>query len=107
METFRIRAVPGDGTCTLVLTGEADLQVAEDIVELGTQSLKESSTSSLILDLAAVTFIDSTAIGALVKLRDHAISENKQLVLAGVPDRVHQLLRITGLGDVFTIRDAG
>jgi hypothetical protein len=41
VEAFRIKAVPGGGVCTLVLTGEVDLAVTGDVLALGTASLSE------------------------------------------------------------------
>ena len=101
METFRINAVPGDNACTLQLHGEVDLAVAGDIVTLGTLSLNEQTTQTLIVDLEGVTFMDSTAIGALVRLRNLAVETGKQLRLAHLPDRVRQVLTLTSLLDVF------
>jgi anti-sigma B factor antagonist len=101
METFRINAVPGHDICTLVLHGEADLAVADDIVALGTISLAEPTTQTLILDLQAVTFMDSTAIGALIRLRNLATDSDKHLQITHLPDRVRHILKLTGLGDVF------
>ena len=103
METFRIKAVPGDGTCTLVLTGEADLAIAEDIIELGVLSLGEAAIHALIVDLAAVTFIDSSAIGALLHLRNVAEDSGRKLILTRVPSRVLHVLEVAGLDAVFTI----
>jgi anti-anti-sigma factor len=103
METFRIKAVPGDETCTLVLTGEADLAIAEDIIELGVLSLGEAAVHALIVDLAAVTFIDSSALGALLHLRNVAEASSKKLILTRVPSRVLRVLEVAGLDAVFTI----
>jgi anti-anti-sigma factor len=101
METFRITAAPNEGTCTLLLRGEADLAVVDDIIALGTLSLTEPSTRTLILDLQEVTFMDSTAIGALLRLRNLATETDKRLQLAHLPDRVRQVLTLTGLADTF------
>jgi anti-sigma B factor antagonist len=103
METFRIKAVPGDGICTLVLIGEADLAIAQDIIDLGVLSLGEDAIHALIIDLTAVTFIDSTALGALIHLRNVAEDRGRKLVLTSVPDRVLRVLEVTGLDTVFTI----
>jgi len=102
-QTFRISAVPSEGTCTLILTGEADLDVAPDIIELGTASLLEPTTHLLLIDLTGVTFIDSTAIGALVALRNLATGPDKKLILVGAPPRVLRILELTGLHDVFNL----
>ena len=103
METFRIKATPALGCCTLAMYGEADMAVAPDIVELGTAGLREDSTSKLIVDLANLTFMDSSAIGALIHLRNLATASNKELVLSHVPPRVHQVLGFAGLSEHFTI----
>ncbi len=101
MDTFRVNAVPRDGVCTLVLQGEADLAVADDIVTLGALSLGEPTTQSLIVDLQAVTFIDSSAIGALIRLHNLATDAGKQFQLAHMPERVRQVLILTSLLDTF------
>jgi anti-sigma B factor antagonist len=106
METFRVKAVPSEGTCTLVLSGEADLAVAPDIVELGALSLGESSVTTLIADLDGVTFIDSTSIGALIHLRNAAKERDKRFLLARVPARVSRVLQVAGLDTVFDIARA-
>lgn len=101
MENFRIMAVPGEGTCTLVLSGEADLAVADDIIQLGTLSLDDPATHRLVIDLKAVTFIDSTTLGALVRLNNLARGSSRRFELAHVPPRVEQVLAIAGLDHVF------
>jgi anti-sigma B factor antagonist len=60
----------------------------------------------LIADLAAVTFMDSTAIGALVQLHNAANEDGKRLVLVSVAPRVLRVLEITGLDTVFDIAAA-
>jgi len=106
METFRIRAVPGDGFSTVILSGEADLAVAPDLVELGTVCLEEANCSSLIIDLAAVTFIDSTAIGAMIRLHNLAEATGKTVALVHVPNRVQQVLTLAGLGEFLGLAGA-
>ena len=103
MEIFRIRAVPQDDNCVLVLSGEADVAVAPDLLELGTLGLDEPSTRRLTIDLEALTFIDSTAIGALVHLHNQADDAGKQLWLRNVPPRVKRVVSMAGLLGLFSI----
>jgi anti-sigma B factor antagonist len=103
MEIFRVRAVPGETTCTLYLSGEADLAVADDIIDLGTVGLDEPTTLTLIIDFAGCTFIDSSALGAMVHLRNIAVAADKSLILTKVSDRIHRLLELTGLDTVFDV----
>jgi anti-sigma B factor antagonist len=101
MQKFRIMAVPGEGTCTLVLSGEADLAVADDIVQLGSLSLDDPATHRLVIDLQAVTFIDSSALSAFVTLNNLAQGSSCRFELTHVPHRVQRVLAISGLDQVF------
>jgi anti-sigma B factor antagonist len=103
LQTFRVTAVTVDGACTLILSGDADLAVAPDIIELGTASLLETTTHSLLVDLTAVTFIDSTVVGAFVTLGNLAKGPDKKLVLVGPSTRVMRILELAGLQGVFNI----
>jgi anti-anti-sigma factor len=53
--------------------------------------------------MAELTFLDSSAIAALVNLRNLAEDSSKKLTLANVPARVLRVLTITGLSTLFTI----
>jgi len=104
VEIFRVKAVPGDGTCTLFLSGEADVAVADDITELGSVSLESPDIHTLIIDMAGLTFIDSSVLGALLTLRAKAEDSHKKMILTRLPVRVSRVLDIAGLTDVFTIQ---
>ncbi len=103
IEIFRIEAVPEATTCTLVLSGEADLAVVDDIVELGSVGLYEALIGTLNLDLAAVTFIDSTTISGLIRLQNLAADLDKKMTLANVPPKIERVLKLVGLADHFTL----
>jgi anti-anti-sigma factor len=101
MERFRVSATPDGDTCTLTLSGEVDLAVAPDVVDLGSAALDDPSIQTLRVGLHAVTFMDSTCIGALIELRNTADKLGKTVVLDGAPPRVQRLLDLTGLGEFF------
>jgi anti-sigma B factor antagonist len=101
MDTFQITAVDDERTATLTLHGEADVAVADEIVESGTRRLTDGDVDTVVIDLGGVTFMDSTAIGALVRLHNVADTAGKHLALVNVPARVRKILTITGLLDLF------
>jgi anti-sigma B factor antagonist len=104
MQKFRIATVPSSPSVrTLVLSGEADLAVAADIIEIGVMSCDEPTMKCLVVDLGAVTFIDSTALGALVHLHNFADAAGKKFRLANVPARVQRVLTISGLDQLLTV----
>ena len=55
------------------------------------------------VDLADVDYIDSSALGMLLLLRDKANRVNKPLVLTGVRGNVRQVLEIANFPRIFTI----
>jgi anti-sigma B factor antagonist len=101
MADFEMRTIDGAASSTMILTGEADLAVADEIARRGTEILATESTRCLIVDLAGVTFIDSTTLGALIQLRNAAIAANQQIQLTRIPDRVRRVFEIAGLTGVF------
>lgn len=59
----------------------------------------------LLLNLADVTYIDSSGIGELVSAYTVVSSQGGQLKLLNLTKKVHDLLQITKLYTVFDIRD--
>jgi anti-anti-sigma factor len=59
----------------------------------------------LVLDLAAVTFIDSTGLGAIVQIAGDAADADLGFVLARPSDRVTRILTASGMRDIWPIED--
>jgi anti-anti-sigma factor len=91
-----------DGTCVVRASGEVDLAVADELVRVCLEGLATSHEVHLVL--GDVTFIDSTGLGALLRIRREASAAGKVLRLAEVPAAVDRLLEITGLADAFDRR---
>ncbi len=99
--SFRIKTLVDGDRCVLALTGEVDLDVADDLLQVGQIGLDEAGVIGVVLDLAEVTFMDSSALGAMVALHNIADERHQSLTLAHVPDRVRKILAITGLDATF------
>lgn len=91
-----------DGGCVLWVEGEVDLAVADEFLERGQGCLDQADV--IELDLRGVTFIDSSGLGVLVRLRKEAAEKGKSLSLVNVSPATHRLLEITGLHSAFDIR---
>lgn len=59
----------------------------------------------ILLDLAAVAFIDTSGIGTLVGLHKNLQSQSIGLILANPSPCVREVLKMTRLLDVFAIRN--
>ena len=93
-----------DGVCVVEVSGEIDLAVTDELLEVARAGLREAG--ALRLDLSGVSFIDSTGLGTLVLIRNEAAAADKALTLANVPVSVARLLQLTGLSGAFDIDDA-
>jgi anti-sigma B factor antagonist len=88
--------------CRVILTGEIDLANAEEFLVLARARIGECQTEArFTIDLSGITFIDSTGLALLVRIRQAATDAGMDLRLAGTPPRVSQLLEITGLDGPF------
>jgi len=99
MDVQIARSADDTGRPVLTLTGSIDLQTRDRLIEAGRAVLAEESV--LVLDLAGVTFLDSTGIGALVELSGDAKEASGELVLRNPSSRVERVLELTGLTDVW------
>ena len=75
MSGFQLHTVCDADICTMILSGEADLAVADQITRQGTSLLRSDATQCLVIDLGGVSFVDSTTLGALIRLRNLAAQE--------------------------------
>ncbi|MFE5680323.1 STAS domain-containing protein [Streptomyces erythrochromogenes] len=85
----------------LTITGALDMDTVPHITA-ATDPLALSGRT-LVLDLAAVTFIDSAGLNTLLILRNRAEAEQGLLELRGLPDQALRLLDITGSRPLFTL----
>lgn len=98
---FTARVVQ-DGVATLEVSGEVDIAVAQEFVAAAVRCLEDPEATVLRIDLAGVTFLDSSGLGALVQARNHAQSVAKSVVIANVAPTVMKVFTITGLADVLS-----
>lgn len=93
-----------NGTAVVTVRGEIDVASAP---ELRTQlhELCIEGTSTVVVDLRAVTFLDSSALGVLVgALRRCRENDSNFLLIIDSP-RLLKIFEITGLTSVFQISE--
>ncbi len=91
-----------DGLCVVRVAGDLDLAVMEAFVEAVRASLGRCEACEL--DLGAVSFIDSSGLGALVRLRKESDAQGTPLRLTNVTEATARLLQLMGLTEVLDIR---
>lgn len=93
----------GPGSTVLALVGELDLAGAPAMRAAGLAALGEPGCSTLVLDVAELTFVDSTGIGSWVELRNHADQHDQRMALRGVSANLDRILTIAGLASLFDL----
>lgn len=88
------------GWTVLGLSGELDLSNAEALSEAIEEAM-DGAAPQLAVDLSAVTFMDSSALGVLVKALHAAHDRDGEVALVGVNGPPAKVLAITGLDQVF------
>lgn len=86
----------------VAVSGEVDVYSAPALKDNITEIL-QSGVTTLIVDLTAVAFLDSTGLGALVEARAATSDAGGSLPLVCSQERILKLFTITGLDGVFTI----
>ncbi|MEU8591937.1 STAS domain-containing protein [Streptomyces sp. NPDC048664] len=86
----------------LEISGELDHTTAPELREACT-AITLRPGQRLVLDLAGMTFCDSSGITALIAARNHALAAQADIALAAVPPHTLRVLRIVGLDQVFPI----
>lgn len=91
-----------DGYPVVTVHGEVDVSSAAG-VQRDLAELISAGTSSIVVDLTDVAFLDSTGLGALVASRASAEGAGGTMPLVCTSERILKLFTITGLDGVFKI----
>ena len=88
---------------SLALSGEIDIANADDVVAAALDAL-DAGPEILELALAGITFIDSSGLCALVRIRNEAASRDVGLLLVRVPPAIARVMEVSGLDEAFDVR---
>lgn len=83
-------------SCVVRLKGEIDLSVVPDVRD-AVEKVVETGCIQVVLDLEAVEYIDSTALGLIVWLNHLLEPDEGRLILAGANSDVARILELSGL----------
>ncbi|GGQ59824.1 hypothetical protein GCM10010166_31760 [Couchioplanes caeruleus subsp. azureus] len=100
MPPFAIVAHPADaGVACLALHGEVDHDASDELVGAVERAGREPGVRHVVLDLAAVTFLDAAGVAALVTAALLAADGGVRLKTRGARGIVRLVLEVTGVGD--------
>lgn len=86
----------------IVLRGEFDIS---DKARLTALLLPGEVAEVVIVDMSETTYIDTTALGCLIRLKKAMVANGGELQLVGVTPNIRRILTITKLDSIFEIND--
>jgi anti-sigma B factor antagonist len=84
----------------MVFGGELDMDAVPRL-QGSLNGVIESTSGAVLVDLADVTFVDSSAISELLKARQTLLDQGRVLRVTGMSTIVARVFELTGLTDVF------
>jgi anti-sigma B factor antagonist len=90
----------GDGTRVVKVSGDLELYT---VSELKSELAQQGPRARIVVELSGVTFLDSTALGAIVQAARKLRDEGGDLTLVCSDSNILKVLTITGLIRIFTV----
>jgi anti-anti-sigma factor len=100
--SFAIHRTTVDGTSVVMASGEIDLSCAATF-EAQLAGAVEDTRRGIVVDLSGVTFMDSTALNALVHCFERQRARLERLSLVSTDSRVTALLEVTRLDRILEV----
>jgi len=84
-------------TLTVKVMGELDLATANNFRETTDRAIDEIMGLNLIIDLAKVTFIDSSGLGVILGRFRKIRAKGGQMILVGLSANIKRILELSGI----------
>jgi anti-anti-sigma factor len=83
--------------CTVALRGEIDMANAVDTFAVLHDAANGDGCRELVIDLAELTFLDSSGLRTLIKLRAHLRDADIKLAMVNPRPLIRKTIEVTGL----------
>jgi anti-sigma B factor antagonist len=100
-ETFRVIEQPGTKADQTILTLKGAMTSSSSAAFVA--AVAAVASQRLILDMTEVPFVDSMAVGSLVRAFVSCHKSGRKLALVGLGHREQNVLHLTGIGPLFDV----
>lgn len=105
MDELRISVTAGTAHTLVTLAGECDLNTGRQLRDVLTSEVSRGA-QRLIVDLSALTFMDSTGMQVLLSTRSVLAVRGGTLVLVAPQPVVARILELTGANQIIPVYDS-
>jgi len=92
-----------NGKATLKLNGRFDFHSHRDFRTAYEEIIETAGVREVIISFSNVDYLDSSALGMLLLLREKAEAAGKSVSLTGLQGMVKQVLEIANFGKLFSV----
>jgi anti-sigma B factor antagonist len=92
-----------EGYSIISVRGEMDLHTAPKFQHAIERAAEDGDVSAVVVDMAGVAFMDSTALSSLMRSKDALDQRGVSLRLAAPSKAVERIFSVTGFEDYFEI----
>jgi HptB-dependent secretion and biofilm anti anti-sigma factor len=89
------------GHCTLIITGKFTFEVHREFRQYSEQALEHPECRQLDMDLSGVEYLDSSALGMLLLVKEKAAALGKRVRLKGASGTTLQILQAVKFQEMF------
>jgi HptB-dependent secretion and biofilm anti anti-sigma factor len=100
---MQANVISKDGRAEIQLLGRFDFNAHREFREAIDVALADAAATELAVDMGGVEYLDSSALGMLLMLRDKAKVSGKPIALVNCRGVVKQVLDIANFGKLFTM----
>lgn len=104
MTAIQINTSVDNSKATIAMSGRFDFNSHRQFRDAYEQILPKQDIREIEIDLGSVEYLDSSALGMLLLLREKAANTNKTLALVNCHGVVQQVLEVANFYRLFTIR---
>jgi anti-sigma B factor antagonist len=97
------RSLLDKSTALVTVVGEIDFETAPRFDQSLSEAVEDESTHGIVVDLSAVSFLDSSALNALIRCFERQKLRMEGLCLVARDSRVTTLLEVTRLDRVLRV----
>jgi len=90
-------------TLIVRVNGDFDLVSANEFRDKIDQSLEETRSQNLMLDLSKITFIDSSGLGVILGRYRRVKGNQGQVVIYGTKPAVEKIFAVSGISSLMTL----
>jgi len=96
-----IEVSTNNGTSTISVIGRFDFSSQRDF----RHAYQEQTNTEFVVDLSKTEYIDSSALGMLLLLKEHADLNNGRTILSKPAPEIRKILTMSNFDQLFTITD--